>query len=176
MELLSFNGLCQIVGISRITAKNWVDEFSMYIPKTEQQDGMYYLPEAIDMLRFIKKCKYQNECKNKIRWMLAQRSFPIRVENTMENIQVTVDQEEYRDNMLTVMQTIGATVSNVATQQDRIESIQEQQGKHKKQIKNIEKQAKEIDQLKQELEAFKQQVATENEYELSKYKFAKLFE
>src|SRR5699024_2442617 len=166
MELLSFNSLCHIVGVSQQTVGKWIEEFTIYIPKKQRRDGVYYFPEAIDILRFIKKCKYQNYEKSEIMKMLAKKSFPIRVENTIENIQNRVDQMEYRDNVLTVMQTIGKTVSNVATQNETIQAIQEQQTKQKKRIKIIEEQAKEIEQLKQEIEALKQQLGMEKPYEI----------
>lgn len=176
MELLHFNRLCHIVGVPQRTAGNWLEEFTIYIPKKQQQDGIYYLPEAIDILRFIKKCKYQNYEKSEIMKQLAKKSFPIRVENTMEDVHKTVEQGEYRDNILTVMQTIGKTVSNVATQNETIQTIQEQQTKQKKRIKIIEEQAAEIAQLKQEIEALKQQFSTAKAYEVKKYTLAKLFE
>lgn len=166
MELLSFNRLCQTVGISQTTAENWIEEFTIYIPKTKQHDGMYYLPEAIDILRFIKKCKYQNYEQNKIMEMLGKRSFPIRVEDTIEDVKMAFDQEDYRDNILTVMQTIGATVSNVAAQKETVQLMQEQQ----------EKQTEEIKQLKQEIKALKQQASTAKAYEIKKRTFTKLFE
>lgn len=175
MELVSFNGLCHIVGVPQRTARNWLEEFKIYIPKKQQQDGIYYLPEAIDILRFIKKCKYQNYEKSEIMKLLEKKSFPIRVENTVD-AQKTVGQGEYRDNILTVMQTIGKTVSNVATQKKTIQAIQEQQTKQKRRIKIIEEQAEEIEQLKQEIEALKQQFSTAKAYEVEKYTLAKLFE
>lgn len=176
MELLSFNSLCHVVGVPQRNIGNWIEEFTIYIPKKQQRDGMYYFPEAIDILRFIKKCKDRNYEKSEIMKMLAKKSFPIRVENTVENVQNRVDQGEYRDNILTVMQTIGKTVSNVATQKETIQAIQEQQTKQKKRIKIIEEQAKEIEQLKQEIEALKQQLSTEKPYVMKKYTLAKLFE
>lgn len=166
MEILSFNRLCHIVGISQTTAENWIEEFTFYIPRTQQQDGMHYLPEAIDILRFIKKCKYQNYEKSQIMNILGERSFPIRVEDTAEDVQTAFDQEGYRDSVLTMMQTIGATVSNVATQKETVQSMQEQQ----------DKQTEEIDHLRQEIKALKQQVFTANEYKMNKYTFTKLFE
>lgn len=176
MELLSFKGLCQIVGVPQSTAGNWIEEFTIYIPKTQQQDGMYYLPEAIDMLRFIKKCKDQSYKRAEIMKMLGERSFPIRVENTIkEDVQMNFEQEDYRDNILAVMQTIGVTVSNVETQEKVLQTIKAQQIIQKRRIKIIEKQIEEIDQLKQEIKALKHQSAKANEYEMRKYSLAKLF-
>lgn len=176
MEWLSFNSLCHIVGVPRSTAEDWIKEFTIYIPKTQQRDDTYYLHEAIDILRFIKKCKYQNYEKSTIVKMLKKRSFPIRVENTTKNVQATFDQRDYRDNILTMMQTIGLTVSNVAAQEKAIQTIQVQQIKQSNWIKTIEKQAEEIDQLKLEIEALKQQSDSGSEYEMNKYTLARLFE
>src|SRR5699024_4177302 len=143
MELLRFNSMCHVVGVPQRNVGNWIEQFTIYISRRQQRDEMYYFPDAIDIIRLMKKCKDGNYEKSEIVKMLAKKSFPIRVVNTVENVQNRVDQGEYRDNILTVMQTIGKTVSNVATQKETIQAIQEQQTKQKKRIKLIEEQAKE---------------------------------
>ncbi|WP_200410848.1 MerR family transcriptional regulator [Virgibacillus salexigens] len=171
--MLSLNGLSHIVGVPKNTAATWVEEFNMYVPKTQQQDVMYYLPEAIDVLKFIKKCKYKNYKKPDILKRLANRSFPIRVESTIEDVQMTFEQGNYRENILTVMQTIGMTVSNVANQEKSIQSLQEEQ---KKRMKIAEQQSKEINDLREQIESLKQAITPANEYEMKKESFARMFE
>lgn len=167
MEFLSFNGLCHIVGISQYTAENWIKEFNIYIPRTQQHDETHYLPEAIDILRLIKKCKYQNYGKNEIMELLSTG------ESAKKDVQRTAGQNEYQDNILPLMQTIGITVSHAEAQEKAIQKLQEQQMQQKKIMK---KQAKEMKQLKQEIQALKQWYTPAKEYEMKKLTMAKLFE
>lgn len=176
LELLSINGLCHIVGVPQDTAEHWIEDFTIYIPRTEHRDGLYYHLEAIDVLKFIKECKNQNYQKPQIMEMLANKCFPTIVERTIEDIQLTFNQGNYKENILTVMQTIGKTVSNVANQEKSIKAIQEQQTKQKKRMKDTEKLVEEINDLKREIETLKQKSSQEKEYELKKESFAQLFE
>lgn len=172
MELLSLNGLSHIIGVPKHTASTWIEEFNMYVPKTQQQDDMYYLPEAIDVLKFIKKCKYQQYNKTDIEKRLADRSFPIRVESTIEDVQQAFDQGSYKENILTVMQTIGLTVSNVANQEKSILALQEEQARR---AKIAEQQSEEINKLKQQIERLKYELTPGEKYEMKKDSFARLF-
>ncbi|WP_449355299.1 MerR family transcriptional regulator [Virgibacillus natechei] len=176
LELLSMFGLCQIVGVTEITAEAWTKDFNNYIPKTSQWGTTYYHPEAIETLKFIKACKNNNYQTQQIKEMLANKITPITMERTIEDVQQSLDQGNYKENILTVMQTIGKTVSNVAGQEKSIKALQEQHDEQNKRIKNMEKQAKEIDDLKQEIKNLKQKHVPAKEYEAKKKSFAKLFE
>lgn len=175
LEFLSISGLCLIIGVTEKTAENWIEEFSTHVPKTTELGTTYYHPEAIDTLKFIKTCKNKNYQTPKIREMLANNISPITMQRTIEDIQQSLEQENYKENLLTVMQTIGKTVSNVVDQEKSIKSLQEQYYEQNKRIKDVEKQAKEINDLKQEIKALNQKLTPEKEYEVKKESFAKLF-
>ncbi|WP_188725660.1 MerR family transcriptional regulator [Lentibacillus populi] len=174
LELLNLHGLCHIVDVPQSTAENWIEEFNVYIPKAEKQDVIYYHPEAIDVLKFIKQCKNQNYKKASIKKMLGDRSFMVTKKSSIEDVQSALDQGNYKDNILTVMQTIGKTVANVASQEKSITAVKEQQDKQKKRIKMIEKQTEKINDLKQEINELKQERTT-SDYKIKKEAFAKLF-
>lgn len=176
LEFLSINGLCHIVGVPQNTAANWIEDFNVYIPKKKHRDVTYYHPEAIDVIKFIKKCKSQKYQNQQIMEMLENNNFPITVEKTIEDMQLTSDRGSYKENIKTVMQTIGKTVANVSKQEESIKGIQEQQNEQNKRIKNTENQTEEINDLKQEIEALKQKLTPAKEYEMKKESFAKLFE
>ncbi|UJL45638.1 MerR family transcriptional regulator [Virgibacillus sp. NKC19-16] len=176
LELLSINGLCQIVGVTEKTAADWTNDFNNYIPKTSQWGTTYYPPEAIETLKFIKACKNKNYQTPQIKNMLANNISPITMERTIEDVQQSLEEGNYKENILTVMQTIGKTVSNVADQEKSLKALQEQNDEQNKRIKNMEKQAKEINDLKQEIKNLKQKHIPAKEYEAKKKSFAKLFE
>ncbi|ASN05547.1 hypothetical protein CFK40_11265 [Virgibacillus necropolis] len=165
-----------MVGVPQNTAANWIEDFNFYIPDTERRDDTYYHPEAIDVLKFIKECKNQHYQKPEIMEMLANKKFPITIEKTKEDVQPPLDQENYKENILTVMQTVGKTVANVSDQKELIKVLQEQQNKQNKRIKNTEKQIEKINELKQEIKALKQNCTPAQEYEMKKKSFAMLFE
>jgi HAMP domain-containing protein len=176
LELLRIHDLSHIVGIPHSTAAKWIKEFDMYIPKTQKQDGIYYHAEAIDVLTFVKKCKDQHYKKQPIIKMLADKSYPITETSSIKDVQAALDQGNYKENILTVMQTIGKTAANVANQEKWINALVEQQNKHKRQIKIIEKQTDEINDLKQDIKELKQEHTNARDYKLKKLSFAKLFE
>lgn len=176
LELLSISGLCHIVDVSQNTAANWIEDFNVYFPEKKQNDVTYYHPEAINVLKFIKACKNQNYQKPQIMEMLANQDFPITEEKTIDDLQLELDQVNYKDNLLTVMQTIGKTVTNVSNQEESIKGLQEQQNKQHKRLKHTEKQTEEIHDLKREIKALKQDLKPAKEYEMKKKSFAKLFE
>lgn len=176
LELLSLNGLCHIVGVPQDTAANWIEDFNFYIPETKQKDITYFQPEAINVLQFIKECKNQNYRKQRIMEMLANEEFPVTVEKTNEDVSQSLNQENYKENILTVMQTIGKTVANVSDQRESIKALQDQQDEQNKRIKNTEKQSQEISHIKQEMKALKQEkYSPGKEYEMKKKSFAELF-
>lgn len=177
LELVSINGLCHIVDVPQNRAAKWIEDFNFYIPETKRKDVTYYHPEAIDVLKFIKKCKAQNYKKQQIMEMLANQNFSLKSEKTTDDLPQSLDRENYKENILTIMQTIGKTVANVSDQRESIKALQEQQSEQKKRIKNTEKQTQIIYDLKQKIETLGQETLTPaKEYEMKKKSFAKLFE
>lgn len=174
MELLSIRSLSRMVGISLYTAANWIEDFDVYIPKTEERDATYYYPDAVDVLKRIKKWKAKNYENAQIKIMLANYALPTNQNHAMKETQTTLDHGNDKENMLTIMQTIGKTVSNVTNQEKIIHELQEQQRKQLKRIKKLEKQVEDINELKQEIATLKREIASNN-YETSKASFARLF-
>lgn len=175
LELLSISGLCHIVGVTQSTAEHWIEDFNAYIPEMKQKDVTYYYPEAIGVLQFIKESKNQRFQKPEIMEMLTHGNCPITAEKTIGNVQPKTNRKNDKENILTVMQTIGKTVEKVSNQNNLIKDLQEQQNQQNKRIKNMEKQTEKINHLKQEFEALKQGRTLANEYEMKKESFAKLF-
>nr|WP_042222111.1 MerR family transcriptional regulator [Oceanobacillus manasiensis] len=178
MELLSFQGLCHIVGIPQQTGKHWIKEFSMYIPKTQQDDTTYFLTEAIDVMRFIKKCKYQNMGTTKITKQLAGRSFPMRVDNSQTEVYIECEHKINYDtaNIAAFMRNIGTTISHVAAHKKMLQDIEETQIHHQEQIRIIQIYKEEIRQLKKDNYLLKKQRMLADENTLKKQQLAKLFE
>ncbi|MFC2949431.1 MerR family transcriptional regulator [Virgibacillus sediminis] len=166
MELLSINGLCHIVGIPLDTGVRWIMEFKQYVPTSKQSDATYYQLEAIDILNFIKACKEQNYSNDQITEMLDNKCFPVTTDTSINKIKSHLDQGNYKGSMLTVMQTLGITVSNVASQEKLLERLEQQQ----------KEQAEKMNQLVQELETMKEDIVAGRDYYLKKEAFAKLFQ
>ncbi|GGJ88431.1 hypothetical protein GCM10007063_08670 [Lentibacillus kapialis] len=159
MEFLSKESLSHIMGVQKNTLEKWIEDFNVYIPKTKLNNVTYYRPDGIEVLKFIKKCNDQDYDRKQIREMLATSTFPIRLEN-MHSVSQQSHDESYKENVVTMMQTIGKVVSNVENQQQLVEIIKEKQKNQNKLIKDIKKQTDEIDHLKQEMETLKQQLAS----------------
>jgi len=170
LELLTMNGLCHIVNVSKNTLTEWMDDFNVYIPKSESQQVTYYHPESIDVLKFIKTCKSQNYTNTQIKEMLTNRNIPVKSDHTLDDIQRSIDNGSYKDNILTMMQTIGITVSKSIELEKEIKTLKMQQYEHSL------KQAAEIKRLKREIRELKQQLQPQMEYERKKRSFKKLFE
>lgn len=166
LELLTINGLCHILNVSKSTLKKWMDDFNVYIPKSESQHETYYHPESIDVLKFIKMCKFQNYPNPQIKEMLTNRNMPVMETQPVDDVLYSVDKGSYRENLLTIMQTLGKAVSK----SERQERVLKQQ--HNQSLK----QAEEIMKLKSEINELKLQLHPEMEYEKKKQSFKKLFE
>lgn len=175
LELLKIDGLCHIIGVQKTQVEEWIEEFKVYIPKTEDKNVTYYHPEAIDALKFIKKKKSEGYQNSQISEMLANRDIHFTADNSLEEIQNAIDEGSHRENMLTIMQTIGKTVSNMVNQEKEIRALKQVQHEQSKKIQVLEEQTKEINNLKQEIEILKQQQATTPRYEIQKKSFANLF-
>ena len=175
LELLTINGLCYIVDVSEDTMLVWIEDFNVYIPKTEDENITYYHPESIDVLKFIKKCKSADYQNSQISEMLANRNIVTTTDSPIEEIQNSIDKGSHKENILTVMQTIGKTVSNVSNQEKEINALKQVQREQSRKIQQLEEQTKVINDLKQEMKALKQQQETTSVYETKKRSFANLF-
>lgn len=175
LELLKIDGLCHIIGVEKTQVAEWIEVFKVYIPKTEDEDITYYHPEAIDALKFIKRKKSEGYQNSQISEMLANRDIHFTSDSSLEDIQHAINEGNHRENMLTIMQTIGKTVSHMADQEKEIRALKQVQHQQSKKIQMLEDQAKEINDLKQEIEILKQKQVTTPRYEIQKKSFANLF-
>ncbi|MBU5266936.1 MerR family transcriptional regulator [Virgibacillus proomii] len=141
MELLNLQGLSHIVGIPPSTAAAWIKEFNMYVPKVQDEEESYYLPEAIDVLKFIKVCKSKHYKQHDISERLANGHFPIIVECSKKDThKEEVDQEYYKENIRTIMQTLGLTVANIAKLEQSFQVLKQKQSEQVQEINKLKKQ------------------------------------
>ncbi|TFJ93278.1 MerR family transcriptional regulator [Lentibacillus salicampi] len=167
MEFLSKESLSHIIGVQKNTLEQWIEDFDVYIPKTKLNKVTYYRSDGIEVLKFIKECSDQDYERQQIREMLATSTFPVRLDN-MKGITQQSHDESYKENVVTMMQTIGKVVSNVEHQQQLVEIIKEKQQNQNKLLRDIKKQTDEISHLKQEVNTLKQQLASVINYGLKR--------
>jgi DNA-binding transcriptional MerR regulator len=177
LELLRKKDLHPAVDVAKSTVADWIEDFNVYIPKVKQGNVTYYKPEAIDVLLFIRQCREQNYQKHQIMEMLADKGFPITVEDAVQDIRKALEGDTPRDTLLAVMQTMGQAVSKLAEQDERIDELDERADEHGKALKTLEerqvgqderltgleKQTDEIEFLKRELESLKMELAASQE-------------
>lgn len=183
MDLLRKKDLHSPVGVPKSTVADWVEDFSVYIPKVKQGSVIYYKAETIEVLKFIKLCREQHYQKPQIFEMLADKGFPITVEEAVEDVRKAMEGNTPRDTLLTVMQTMGQAMTELTGQNERLdghekvlETVQRQQDGQNDRMENIEKRTDEIDILKQEMEALRQELAaTKEELKEKNSFFGRLF-
>jgi len=170
VDLLRKKDLHPPVGVPKSTVADWVEDFSVYIPKVKQGSVTYYKSETIDVLKFIKLCREQNYQKPQIMQMLAEKGFPITVEEAVEDVRKAMEGDTPRDTLLAVMQTMGQAMTELTNQNERLdghdkvlETLSEQQNGQDERLKNVEDRTGEIEYLKKELEALKQELAVTKE-------------
>ncbi|MEK4715916.1 MerR family transcriptional regulator [Sporosarcina sp. FSL K6-5500] len=158
------------VGVPKSTVADWVEDFSVYIPKVKQGSVIYYKSETIDVLKFIKLCREQHYQKPQIMQMLADKGFPITVEEAVEDVRRAMEGDTPRDTLLTVMQTMGQAMTELTGQNERLDghdkvlkTLSEQQNGQNERMESIEKRADEIEILKQDMEALRQELAATKE-------------
>lgn len=163
MDLLRKKDLHPKVGVPKSTVADWITEFNVYIPKVKEGNVIYYKPEIIDVLLFIKDCREKNYQKPQIMQLLSDKGFPVTVEEAVEDVQKVSDDYHPRDHLLTIMQTMGQAVTKISEQDESLKSIQERQDGQNERLDELEKRTQEVHQLKQELDELKQQFAATQE-------------
>ena len=102
------------------TVADWIEDFNVYIPKIKQGNVIYYKPEAIEVLDFIRKCREQNYQKPQIMQLLADEGFPITVEDAVDDVRRAIEGDSPRDTLVAVMQTMGQAMTELTDQKDRL--------------------------------------------------------
>ncbi|RFA32145.1 hypothetical protein CAI16_18905 [Virgibacillus dokdonensis] len=139
VELLSLQGLAHIVGVPPSILATWIKQFAMYVPKAQEEDENYYLPEAIDVLKYIKQCKQAQYSLTEIENLLLSEFTSI--ENKSAS---TVYQTEDKETIRCMMQTIGLTVTNM---NQLTESFHALEHKYKEQTRELNTLKKQIELL-----------------------------
>jgi DNA-binding transcriptional MerR regulator len=179
MQLLRKKDLHPKVGVPKSTIADWVEDFNIYIPKTKQGSVTYYKPETVDVLLFIKKCRDQNYQKPQIMQMLADKGFPITVEEAIDDVKKALEVDSPRDTLITVMQMTGQAIAKIADQDERInehtetlKALQDKQDGQNGRLTELEKRTEEIELLKQEIQTLRSELAASSQ---KKGLFARLF-
>jgi DNA-binding transcriptional MerR regulator len=183
MELLRKKDLHTKVEMPKSTIADWIEDFNVYIPKVKQGNVIYYKSESIDVLLFIKQCREHNYQKPQIMQMLADKGFPITVEEAVEDVKRALEVDSPRDTLLAVMQMTGQAISKIADQDQRLDHHDERLDGQEKTIQilinkqdgrfnELERRTEEIDLLKQEIQSLREEIAVTQE---KKGFFARLF-
>ena len=162
MDLLRKKDLHEKIGIPKSTVADWLLEFNVYIPKVRQGKVTYYKKEALEVLQFIKECREKNYDKSQIFQLLADKGFPITVEEAVQNVKKVIE-ESPRDSLLTIMQTIGQAVSKIAEQDERINEAKKVIEYQQERIELLERRIEEMDEIRTELERVRQEIASTKE-------------
>lgn len=170
MDLLRKKDLHPAVEMPKSTIADWIEDFNVFIPKVKHGNVIYYKPETIDVLLFIKQCREQNYHKQQIMELLSEKGFPITVEDAVNDIKKALEGDTPRDTLLTVMQTMGQTVAKIAEQDERLdgqdESLKTLENKLSDQngrIERLEKRTDEIEHLKQHIQELQKELAAARE-------------
>jgi DNA-binding transcriptional MerR regulator len=153
MDLLRKKDLHPQVGVAKSTVADWIEEFSVFIPKTKQGNVTYYRSETIDVLLFIKQCRDQNYHKAQIMQMLSEKGFPITVEDAVNDVKKALEGDTPRDTLLTVMQTMGQAVTQLAEQDERLNKQAERLDRLDGQVsEHIKEQVKSIKSVQEKVD------------------------
>lgn len=116
-RLLRKKDIVDHFGLARSTVSDWMNEFQAYIPTVKDGGSLYYKLETIDVLTAIKELRDLNQPKPEIMRVLAEKGFPITVEEAVADVEKIVNRADYRNNLLTVMETVGQALVKI-TEQD----------------------------------------------------------
>lgn len=120
--LLRKKDVVEALGVAKSTVSDWMIEFHVYIPTVKDGGMTYYKPETLDVLYEIKRLRDEGYAKVQIMKLLAERGFPITVEDAVQDVQELVrDGSDYKGALLTVMQTMGQAVVQIGEQTDRLD-------------------------------------------------------
>ena len=186
VELLRKKDLHPAVGIAKSTVADWIEDFNIYIPKIKQGSVIYYRPETIEVLLFIKKSREQHFQKHQIMEMLSEKGFSITVEDAVDDVKRALSNEgNPRDNLIAIMQTTAQAITKIAEQDERLDkqegslkSLQDNQLLLIEGLAQMEIKAREVEFLKKEFEQLNKELAiTKQELEEQKGKgfFSRLF-
>lgn len=162
MDLLRKKDLHEKLGIPKSTVADWLLEFNVYIPKLKQGRVTYYKRETLEVLQFIRECREKNYDKPQIFQLLADKGFPITVEEAVQDVKKVIEGSP-RDSLLTIMQTIGQAVNKVAEQDEQISATKKIIEYQQERIEVLERRMEEMDEIRTGLERVRQEIASAKE-------------
>jgi len=158
-RLLRKKDLVEIMGLPRSTISDWLIEFHVYIPTVKQGAVTFYKPETLDVLNAIKELREKGYHKVQIFEMLAERGFPICVDEAVEDMKRVLQQQKEqqpRDAVFTLAQTTAQLSVKMAEIDEAIETIGRKQDETDGRIAELERQ---LDAVRRELEQTKAELA-----------------
>lgn len=162
LDLLRKKDLHEKLGIPKSTVADWLLEFNVYIPKLKQGRVTYYKRETLEVLQFIRECREKNYDKPQIFQLLADKGFPITVEEAVQDVKKVIEGSP-RDSLLTIMQTIGQAVNKVAEQDEQISATKKIIEYQQERIEVLERRMEEMDEIRTGLERVRQEIASAKE-------------
>ncbi|GAA3332265.1 hypothetical protein GCM10020331_091760 [Ectobacillus funiculus] len=130
--------------------------------KVRQGKVTYYRKEVLEVLQFIKGCREKNYDKSQIFQLLADKGFPITIEEAAQDVKKVIE-ESSRDSLLTIMQTMGQAVSKIAEQDEQIRETKKVIEYQQERIELLERRIKEMDEIRTELERVRKEIAVAKE-------------
>lgn len=169
MDLLRKKDLHPAVGVAKSTVADWIEDFSIYIPQLKKGNVTYYRPEAIDVLRFIKRYRDDNYQKQQIMEALSDNGFPVTVEEAKEDAEQSISPQGNSGNhdFLSALQTMGQAFQKLSDQDESIKYLRDRDETHEGRMDEVEKRTdqnnKTIDDLRKEIEELKKELAATKE-------------
>lgn len=193
-DLLKKKDVTEAVGAAKTTVHDWIKEFAPFIPTVKNGQTTYYKPEAVDVLREIKKLREQGFDKTQIAMELPGRGFAVNAEEielqSVQEVKSQVDQSTNRDALMTVMQSMAVAMERMTELEREVQETKEQnkeiQKRNEELANQVEKQEKYIEEqvgrrdkrfmeVMREIQEAKEQVAAVTEEQKNKSFFSRLF-
>lgn len=181
VDFLRKKDLHEPLEVPKSTIADWLTEFHVFIPTIKHGNVTYYKMETLDVLKYIKSLRERNYSKPQIMVMLSEKGFPITVEEAVEDVRKIMNDGTYRDTLMTVMQTMGQAVTELADQNKALQAVQQEQNGMNGRITEVEQQIKKLDEvevLRLQIEELRSEIAaTKEEAAAAKNKsfFSRLF-
>ncbi len=120
MDLLKRKDLIAATGFAKSTIGDWLNEFAAFIPTVKHKNITLYRPETVNILKVIKELRDQGKSKPEIMAMLAERGFPVAIEDAVKDVEQVLDQADAKAGLIEVMKTAAAAMEQLADQDSRI--------------------------------------------------------
>jgi len=160
-RLLRKKDLVEILGLPKSTISDWLIEFHVYVPKVKQGAITFYKPEAVDVLKAIKELREQGYHKVQIFEILAERGFPVTVDEAVEDMKRVLQmqrEQQPRDAVFAVAQTAAQLSAKMSEIDEAVQELGRKQDETDGRIAELERQ---LEAVRRELEQTKAELAAE---------------